>query len=276
MSTFELTLPNAIRDNAGNWTKEVEISEMAGEEEDILADQTREQGGTGAMRVSGSQRITTILSRCTDRIGSERRPKDRYVDPDYFRKAWELAYSSDRLFAMIRLRQLSLGPMYVFDRNCPSCKKEVKGITIDLSQLEVQNTPLEVAQSDEHGFELPRSKDRVFWRFVRGSDEALIEQTMKSHQADFVSALVYRRITAVSTYDKETGVHLSPTTPPGGLLYTKRMLTGDRRSLLLEFDRLEGGIDSDVKVICDECGTAFTTKVQVTNGDFFFPSEILS
>lgn len=276
MGTFQLELPNGIRDNAGNWTKEVEISEMAGEEEDILADQTREQGGTGAVRVSGSQRITSILSRCTDRIGEERRPKDRYSSPDYFRKAWELAYSSDRLFSMIRLRQLSLGPLYVFSRNCPACKKEVKGITIDLSTLAVQNTDLSVARMEEHGFELPRSKDRVFWRFVRGADEPLIEQTMKSHQADWTSALVYRRITAVSTYDKESGLYLSPAPPPGGLVYPKRMLSADRRSLLHEFDRLEGGIDSDVQIICDECGHGFSTRVQVTHGDFFFPSEILS
>ena len=89
MSTMNLSLPHAIQEPDGSWTKEVEIDEMTGEEEDILTDLTRASGGTGTYQVSGPDRITKILSRCTVRIGNTVRTKDRFVEPDFFLKAWK-------------------------------------------------------------------------------------------------------------------------------------------------------------------------------------------
>jgi hypothetical protein len=275
-----LELPNAIRDGAGNWTKEVELDEMGGEEEDILADQSRETGGTGVFKKSGSARITSILSRCTVRVGATKRPegKDRYDLPDFFEKVWQLGFSSDRIFTMVRLRQLSLGNVYRFDKNCPVCKKEIKGITIPLDQLEVTSIPMETAAELDRKIKLPRSQDVVIWKFFQGIDEDEQERIMKEHEGDFISAVLYRRIRAVHPWDAATASHLAAQKPEGGLLYTKRMRSADRRFLGAEMDAAEGGIDTDIQITCDnsQCRTEFTTKLQVMGSDFFFPSVIPS
>lgn len=278
---FILRLPNAIRDTKGNWTKEVEIDEMEGDEEDILADQERAEGGAGTYKRSGPARITEILSRCTTRIGKDVRPNgnrgpmgERLL-PDYFKGAWDLGFTSDRIFTMIRLRQLSLGNVYRFSRNCPACKKEILNICVDLAGLLVIDKPLELAAQDFHAVELPRSRDIVNWRFVRGVDEEIIDATMKEHKSDFVSALLYRRIASVQKFDEASNLHLSPEKPEGGLVYLKRMKTMDRRYFAAACDDGEGGIDTNIQIICDNgsCRTEFTTKLQVMGGDFFFPSE---
>jgi hypothetical protein len=275
MNGFVLRLPNGIQDSKGGWTKEVEIDEMGGEEEDLLVDQAREQGGSGAFRVSGPRRITSILSRCTVRIGNEKRPegKDRYDLPDFFEKQWASAFSSDRVFAMVRLRQLSLDNVYTFTKNCPTCKKEIPNIRVDLDGLEVQDIPLDKVQ-ESHLTTLPRSRDIVAWHFQRGVDEDEIDRIMKEHKSDFISAVLYRRIDSVREYDPATNSHGPPTKPEGGLLYTKRMRAADRRFMATEFDAGEGGIDVNIIITCDnaECRTEFTTKLSVMGGDFFFPS----
>ncbi len=276
MGTILLRVPNGLRDNEAAWTKDIELDEMTGEEEDILADQTREVGGTGTFRKSGSARITAILSRCTLRIGDETRPKgkDRFDLPDHFNKAWQRAFSSDRIFAMVRLRQASLGEIYSFSRNCPECKREIKNITIDLSRLEVHEIPLEDAQQEERVLTLPKSRDLVTWKFVQGLDEEEMERIMKEHKEDFISALLYRRIVGVRPFDEMSQANLESVKPPGGLLYLKRMKTADRRYLSTTFDAVEGGIDTDITITCDnhQCLTEFTSKLQVMGSDFFFPS----
>lgn len=274
---YELTLPNAIRDAAGTWTKRVIIDEMEGGEEDILVDQSRAEGGTGLMAVSGPERITKILSRCTVQVGETmRRPegKDRYELPDFFAKVWDLGFHSDRVFSMVRLRQLSLGNLYRFDRNCPACKREIKNISIDLSTLAVTSKEIGYVSKIEHEMELPRSRDKIVWKFIQGIDERFVEETMREHKSDFMSVLLWRRILRVSQYDAVQMQHTSPGEVPGGLEYTKRMKALDRRFMTSQFDMAEGGIDTDIQIVCNnhECRTEFTTKLQVIGGDFFFPS----
>ena len=270
-----LELPNAIR-VGGTWTKEVELEEMGGDEEDILTDQARETGGTGVFKVSGPTRITSILSRCTTRIGDVTRPagKDRYDLPDFFKNEWQLGFSSDRMFGMVRLRQLSLGNIYRFDRNCPHCKKEIKGITLDLSQLAVTNIPLGEASILEHKLRLPRSLDVVVWKCLQGIDEEEVDRIMKEHPSDFISALLYRRVVGVHAWDASSGQSLGMERPEGGLLYTKRMKSADRRFMAAEMDKNEGGLDTDIQITCDnaQCRSEFTTKLQVMGSDLFFPS----
>jgi len=283
MSTAILRLPNGIRDTKGNWTKEVEIDEMEGEEEDILTDQAREEGGTGLFKVSGPSRITSILSRCTTRIGEDTRPagQDRYRLPDYFRTAWDNAFSTDRVFAMVRLRQLSLGPIYRFDQNCPSCKREIKNIVIDLARLSVSEKKLEDVMELQRKMQLPRSKDVLVWRFLQGKDEDMIDTIMKEHKSDFISVMLYRRILGVYPWDEATSSNssINPESPiPGGLSYVKRMKSMDRRFMATSFDSAEGGVDTDITIVCDnsECRHEFSTKLQVMGGSFFFPSATLS
>lgn len=268
----KLFLPNAIKTPSGKLTKEVEIVPMTGREEDILQDQTMAPGGKGRLLKTASQRITEILSRCTVSMGGddghqpETRPmgQDRKALPMYFAEAWKKAFANDRGFMVIRLRQASLGDEYVFDDTCPHCKKEIKGIKVDLANLEVTSKPLSEV-SDEYKFELPGSGDVVLWRPLLGADEDTLEEIRKSRKADLPSALLYLRT-----------ININGTKPSDDVI--KDLSSLDRRALQSEFDAREGGIDTKIEVTCDnqDCQREFTRRMSVGHPSFFFPSAVPS
>lgn len=258
-----ITLPNAIRQTDGTWTKEVELDEMTGEEEDILADQTRRPGGKGVLAKSPSQRMTEVLARCTLRIGKETRPdgKTRDTAPMYFRRLWEQAIINDRGFATIRLRQYSLGDKYVFEDVCPVCSKELKNVTVDLADLKVTETPIEKVAA-VHPYTTP-SGLKVEWRSLVGLDEDKVATIVRERKSDFLSGIFLLRL---ATIDGQTATNDM----------VKKMRSSDRRAIMAQFDETEGGIDTQVEIVCDEpsCEALFTRKLNVGDPAFFFPSVI--
>lgn len=264
MQTGIFELPNAIQTDSGEWVREIELAEMTGMEEDILADQTR-LGGKGHFAKSVTQRMTEILSRCTVRLGSHARPegKDRFTAPLYFAKAWDNAYSNDRVYALMRLRQVSLGDKLVFPDTCPECKKEIKRVSVDLNDLEVQTIDFNTACMRVRQVKLPRSGDTVDWRPLTAQDEPVLEEIARDRKSDFLSAFIFQRIMLING-----------SAPPKGVEYVKKMGQYDRRFLNSYFDTAEGGIDTSIGVVCDSCATEFRRKVNVGDQSFFFPSEV--
>jgi hypothetical protein len=267
--TWELNLPNGIKTPSGKWTKTVELSEMVGEDEDILVDTRRAPGGKGTLAKSGSKRISEILSRCTVSIGGEKRVNgkgevlDRFQAPDYFNAAWSNAYLSDRGFTMVRLRQFTLGNDYIFSEVCPECHKEIKRIKVKLDELELRTIPLTTSQLDTHELILPRSGDKLTWKFIKGTDEENLEELIKSNKDQLLSVVFYQRIAMVNG-----------STTFGGLDYIKRLPKADRDYARMHFDEVEGGLDTELQIVCDGCNTEFTRRIQLMGkSSFFFPSE---
>ena len=261
--TMPLLLPNAIQQTDGTWTKEVELDEMVGEDEDILADRRVAPGGKGKLLKTSTMRMSEILSRCTVRIGNETRPigKDRFTDPNFFLQHWKKGYVNDRGFATIRLRELSLGGEYKFTAVCPACSREMDNVCVDLSTLEVTSKPVESVSKESHTLTLPSGKVCV-WRMLRGTDEDMLETVMEERKADLVTALQQLRVVSI---DGE-----------GATVHTiARLATRDRRAIAASYTETEGGIDTIVSpIVCENpaCLRQFSARVNVGSSSFFFPS----
>lgn len=264
MDTGVFQLPNAIQTDAGQWVREIELAEMTGEEEDILSDQTR-ISGKGKLARSADRRMTEILSRCTVRLGDWTRPdgKDRFNAPNFFFKAWENAYTNDRAVAIIRLRQVSLGDKMRVEETCPACEKELKNVTVNLSELQLQSTEFNVATQLQRKSVLPKSKDEVTWRVFTGKEEPLLEEIRATRKQDLLSAVLCARIVAVAG-----------DTARANLDYVKRLSQMDRRYLLKCIDEGEGGIDTTLQLTCPECGHDFERPLNVGHASFFSPAEV--
>lgn len=267
MTTMTTFLPNAIQQLNGEWTKEIEFDEMTGDEEDILLDMTRATNrGEGLAAKSIPRRITEILSRCTVRIGEDYRPngKTRDDSPGYFEPQWRAAYCSDRLTALIRLRQLSLGPEYILSVPCPACTVDIPRVIFDLSKLKVIDVPVDKAKLPHHMVTLPKSGEEVSWRILRGEkDEEYLNEIGKHHKSDFMSVVTHRHLVSVN------GGEI-----PGGLDYVKKMKTLDRRFLMKQFDINQGSVDTKLEVRCPECSHDFSFKLNPMGNGFFFPEEL--
>lgn len=264
MDTGVFELPNAICTDHGQWVREIELAEMTGEEEDILADQTRVVG-KGKLARRADQRMTEILSRCTVRMGDWTRPdgKDRFNAPNFFVKAWENAYTNDRAFSIIKLRQVSLGDTMRIEETCPACNKELKRVVIDLNDLEAHPIEFEVACQTRRKVVLPKSQHVVTWRAFTGKDEVLLEEIQATRKGDILSAVLQARVVEVNNLPV-----------PNVLEYVQRMSQRDRRFLSQHIDESEGGLDTSVSITCDNCGHEFSRQLNVGHKSFFFPSEV--
>jgi hypothetical protein len=102
--------------------QEVELAELTGREEEIL---------TNRKLIKSGEAINRVLLNCTKRIGenSSLTIKD-ILD----------LLSGDRLFILVKLRQVSLGDAVDLEFVCPACK-ETSFISVNLEELLVTNYP---------------------------------------------------------------------------------------------------------------------------------------
>ena len=142
---------------------EIELREMTGAEEELLTNQRLIRSGDA---------INQALHNCTIRIGENDAPTAKDMLD---------MLSGDRLFALVRLRQVSLGDEVELSMSCanPSCR-ETNAVTIDLNTLEV--TPY--GEQREFAFQLPTSGQTLRFAHLDGHKEkrlaALKEPTISA------------------------------------------------------------------------------------------------
>src|SRR4051812_46921507 len=98
-------LPCGYVDNNGKLHTAVEVVEMTGEEEEILA----------AKNMPIMKKMNKILSSCTRAVGDFRNPSD-------IEKIIPQLTQGDRVFLLFAIRRVSLGNDFPFSSECPECK----------------------------------------------------------------------------------------------------------------------------------------------------------
>ena len=242
------TLPCGYLDETDTLIREIELEEMTGYEEDILGDRSKSKSGRS---------VDEVLARCVKRLGDTvRKDTDVRQRGLTFLPAVKRMRMPDRTFLLIRLRQLSLGDIFAFPITCESCKHHMERVEVDLSSLEV----VEMAEPHQVAWDvtLPSGKVASF-RELHGEDEAKLRRIVKEKKDSLLSSILSLRVTELDG-EKATIPHLKS--------LTKR----DRDFLREKFDSVEGGIDTEIKIGCDECGAEFKTALPVGEESFFFPS----
>jgi len=259
-----IELPMGIKQSDNIWAKIVELDEITGKDEDILADMSRAPGGKGVLANSASRKMTRVLSRCTVRIGEETRPSGKSRDnmPGYFEPHWTTAFMNDRAFSFIRLRQLSLGDKYSFSEICPECEKEIPNLSLDLSALEVTTVPLETVSAGGGLFTLVTSRgSTIVWKALRGEDEDGFLTLKDRYKDKLLSALMLTKVISINGNKPK--------------IEDLENLKGiERAELRADFDTKEGGVDVEIVNTCDnpECRHVFRKYLNPGRVDFFFPS----
>lgn len=78
----------------------------------------------------------------------------------------------DKIYLLMKIREISYGPEYQFEVICPACTKNVEA-SVDISKLRVNYVPDEF--SDVIEVTLPMSKVKVVARMKRTSDEFFMD-----------------------------------------------------------------------------------------------------
>ena len=222
MHTFEL--PSGI---------EIELKEMTGAEEELLTNQRLIRSGDA---------INQVLRNCFVRIGEKTEPTVNDVLD---------LLSGDRLFALVRLRQISLGDEVELELTCPnSACRMTNYLTVNLEELKV--TPY--TDQREFDFTLPGSKKIVRFGYLDGHKE---KRLASLREPNITSAMLIRIIDIDGK-------------PPSKKILAE-MSMRDRGALREEMARVDAGIDTAVEVECDGCGTRIRTRLEAEPA-FLFPS----
>lgn len=235
------TLPGGYVDSDRVIHREVEVTELTGEEEDILA----------SRQASSLQKINKALSNCIKRIGNITNPAriTEIVEKDLT--------SSDRMFLIIALRRVSLGDDYPFEVTCP-CEKKVKMRMIqDLGEtmaVEPEADPL----NRNYTVDLREGK-KALCKVMTGEDEAKRDRMKAQASKDKLSLAILLRVVDIDGQ-------------PANMKSLKKLSTRDRTCLRNAFVKHEVAIGESVPVTCSQCEREFSVELEFGQPDFFFPS----
>lgn len=211
---------------------EIELREMTGVEEELLTNQRLIRSGDA---------VNQVLNNCIVRIGANITPKVSDVLD---------MLSGDRLFTLVRLRQVSLGDEVELGVVCPNQACRAKNhIVVNLDDLTV--TPY--GEEREFTFTLPSSGKKVKFVHLDGNKEKRLAQIKEPN----ISAAMLIRIIEID-----------------GSAPTKKALADmsmrDRTALRAEMLRVDAGIDTTIECECESCGTTIHTKLEA-EPSFLFP-----
>ncbi|MHB1000751.1 MAG: T4 family baseplate hub assembly chaperone [Armatimonadota bacterium] len=220
---YTFTLPSGV---------EIELKEMTGIEEELLTNQWLIRSGDA---------VNQVLKNCILRIGDK-----SSVDMSDITSM----LSGDRLFILVRLRQISLGDEVEMELVCSNsmCRSKNHAV-VNLNDLEVKP----YGADREFVFTLPGSGQKVRFYYLDGSMEKRLSQMQEPN----ISSAMLIRILDID-----------------GSAPSKKMLSEmsmrDRSALRSEMVRLDAGIDTSVVIPCDSCGMEIRTRLEA-EPSFLFP-----
>jgi hypothetical protein len=211
---------------------DIELREMTGVEEELLTNQRLIRSGDA---------VNQVLANCILRIGEKTEPSVGDISN---------MLSGDRLFTLVRLRQVSLGDEVVLDLVCPSQMCRAKNhVVIDLNDLPV--TPY--GEEREFEFVLPASGNTVKFVHLDGNME---KRLAKISEPNISSAMLIRIL------------EIDGSAPSKKALADMSMR--DRTALRAEMLRVDAGIDTSIECDCESCGSRIRTRLEAEPA-FLFP-----
>lgn len=221
MHTFEL--PSGI---------EAVLRPITGNEESLLTDRRLMKNGTA---------VNQVLLNCLETLGGNEKPSMEDV----------LALlSGDRLFLLVKLRQVSFGDEVALTLHCPDpyCGED-NPVEINLEDLEVTAYPTE----REFRFKLPKSEKEAVFVPLDGH----MEKRLVALKNPTIHSAMLMRI-------KELG----------GKAPTRKTFLDlpayDLNALRAEMRKKDGGIDTVIRTSCLACGAAIQTRLEAEPA-FLFP-----
>lgn len=211
---------------------EIELREMTGAEEELLTNQRLIRSGDA---------VNQVLANCILRIGENEEVSQKTVLD---------MLSGDRLFTLVKLRQISLGDEVELELACPNtaCRAKNKA-TVNIDELSV--TPY--GEEREFVFGLPASQSKVRFGYLDGHKEKRLAQM----QEPSISAAMMIRILDIDG------------NPPSKKALAE-MSMRDRNALRSDMLSVDSGIDTTIECDCESCGTRIRTRLEA-EPSFLFP-----
>jgi len=222
----------------GELIKEVRVREITGAEEDMLAVRT----------MNGGKKMTQLIGNCLEQLGP-------VVDRPLLLKLARDLTIGDRVFLLFAIRRVTLGDVFPVEEKCPECQKK-SNFYIDVSKLTIKAMP--TPSKRVYAYTSTSGKTTAQWHVMTGKDEEALSALASS---DALSGALLARLDVLNG-------------GPPTLDTVKKLSLPERTALREEFDRHEGGVDTEAAVECGHCGHEFKVELNPGATGFFFPSRV--
>jgi len=239
------TLLAGYKDEDGNIHKEFEIIEMTGAEEEAIA--------KPEIRINGAKVVRTVLERCCIRIGDLTKSSMGLAK---WRNIIQNLYVGDQDYMMLKIREQSVGAEVEANHECPNqqCKAKLKTL-VNLDELEVM--PFKESEFD---FELPRGyrdKNGVVHktgrlRLPKGVDRELLDPIARKNLGEANTLMLTRCIMSLDEVNVTNDI-------------IRGLSIGDRNYLFELLKDYMFGINFNIEIVCDTCGTDFKASLNMAN-----------
>jgi hypothetical protein len=245
------TLPCGFVDDDGKLHRKVQLREMTGIEEEVLA-------GKGEV----TARLNRVISNCITALGEDGLKGELFIV--------KRLTVVDRVFLLIALRRVSLGDDYGLKIKCPACSHQ-SDFKIDLGELEV--IEMDDPAKREYDGEMP-SGLAFKWHPMTGVDEDWLAAAKKKLKGEGAVTLAM-----LARLDELDGELLKKDPKQRKDLVTSvtalaKLSIRDRNHLRRTFTKTEGNVDTELEFECDSCSHEFHADLRVDPAAFFFPSEM--
>ena len=240
-SVDSFTLPCGYLDPEGNLHTDIEVVEMTGDDEEVLA----------ARNMPVMKKLNKILSNCTKAVGP-------YRDASQIEQIVQDLTQGDRVFLLFAIRRVSLGDDFPMTTECPKCEKKSHP-TIDLSELEIRKMADPKVRT--YDIKLRKSKLDVSMKVLTGRGEEAISKASSSGKA-VVSHAMLARINAIGG-------------KPANIDALLDLSLADRNQIRDEWQDREGGVETGVDLQCPQCDHEYEADVDMASVGFFNPLAAL-
>lgn len=220
--------------------REVEVREITGHEEDMLASQ----------QIPSPQKISSLLAGCVTRIGE-------VTDKGLIAGMVQDMTLGDRVFLIFSIRRVTLGDELPVREKCPECKTTTL-FMVDLEE-DLDPKPMPDPMKRVYDVVLP-SGIKARFRVSTGRDEAHLAKLAKrqKQKSDALSQSILLRLELLGD-EKPT------------LKMVKSLGMRDRNFLREQFQEVEGGVDTTLELECPACGYEWEKDLDLSAANFFFP-----
>jgi len=220
--------------------KDVQIREITGREEDMLA----------SSRLSSTQKISSLLTGCVVRIGV-------VTDKGHITRIVQNLTVGDRFFLIFAIRRVTLGDDFPVRERCPECGVKTL-FMVDLGEdLTVRSMPDPSRRL--YDVVLPSSGVLARFKVSTGMDEERLAKIRKHNKnMDALSQGILMRLELLGD-EKPT------------LRMVQDLGMRDRHYLREQFQSVEGGVDTTLELECPSCGNEWEKELDLGGTGFFFP-----
>lgn len=162
--------------------------------------------------------------------------------------------SGDRMALMFAIRAKGYGDTFEQKMTCPDCsehQEETYAISeFALKELDLQKVNQVSPGENLFSFELPVTKQKVVFKFLNGSDEEMILQTIEAKKKkgiqneEAVTTRLLQQIVAIG--DKSDRAFIAK--------FIQNMPAMDSRALRTHMEENEPGMDTSKEFVCNNCG----------------------